>query len=171
MRPDRVRPSVRRSTAQAESANLCDVLEIRPLAAGEVEKVTAVLGLARLHQGDGVYFIAWEGDEALGHLHLALIDPPELQDVEVHADRRRRGVASALIRYAEHEVRVRGFDRLRLGVSIDNLPAQFLYRRHGFVDAGLGTKRIKEIVHLRTGAFAVDDTWLIWEKRIGDMTP
>ena len=156
---------------QAESGNLCVVLEIRPLAAGEVEKVTAVLGLARLYQGDGVYFVAWEGDEALGHLRLALIDPPELQDVEVRADRRRLGVASALIRYAEHEVRVRGFDRLRLGVSIDNLPAQFLYRRHGFGDAGLGLKRVKEIVHLRTGVFAVDDTWLIWEKRLTDMTP
>jgi hypothetical protein len=32
-------------------------------------------------------------------------------------------------------------------------------------------RRIKEIVHLRTGAFAVDDTWLIWEKRLADMTP
>jgi len=146
------------------------VLEIRPLAAGDVENVTAVLGLARLYQGDGVYFVAWEGDEPLGHLHLALIDPPELQDVEVRASRRRLGVASALIRHAEHEVRVRGFDRLRLGVSIDNLPAQSLYRRHGFVDAGLGTRRIKEIIHLRTGSFAVDDTWLIWEKRLADTT-
>lgn len=158
-------------TDGAESGNLCVVLEIRPLVASEVEKVTAVLGLARLYQGDGVYFVAWEGDAALGHLHLALIDPPELQDVEVRPDTRRLGVASALIRYAEHEVRVRGFDRLRLGVSIDNLPAQCLYRRHGFVDAGLGMKRIKEIVHLRTGTFAVDDTWLIWEKRLADMTP
>jgi len=146
------------------------VLEIRPLAAGDVEKVTAVLGLARLYQGDGVYFVAWEGDEALGHLHLALIDPPELQDVEVRVDRRRLGVASALIRHAEHEVRARGFDCLRLGVSVDNLPAQSLYRRHGFVDAGLGVRRIKEIVHLRTGAFAVDDTWLIWEKRLAEAT-
>ena len=146
------------------------MLEIRALAAGDVEKVTAVLGLARLYQGDGVYFVAWEGDEALGHLHLALIDPPELQDVEVRADRRRLGVASALIRRAEHEVRARGFDRLRLGVSVDNLPAQSLYRRHGFVDAGLGVRRIKETVHLRTGAFAVDDTWLMWETRLADAT-
>ena len=146
------------------------MLEIRPLAPGDVEKVTAVLGLARLYQGDGVYFVAWEGDEALGHLHLALIDPPELQDVEVRVDRRRLGVASALIRHAEREVQARGFDRLRLGVSVDNLPAQSLYRRHGFVDAGLGVRRIKEIVHLRTGAFAVDDTWLIWEKRLAEAT-
>jgi ribosomal protein S18 acetylase RimI-like enzyme len=147
------------------------VLEIRPLAAGEVETVTSVLGLARLYQGDGIYFVAWEGEDALGHLHLALTDPPELQDVEVRADRRRRGVASALIRYAEEEARARGFKRLRLGVSMDNTPAQALYHRNGFVDVGLGTRRIKEDVRLRTGTFAVDDTWFIWEKRLVDVTP
>jgi ribosomal protein S18 acetylase RimI-like enzyme len=89
-----------------------------------------------------------------------------LQDVEVRADARRRGVASALIRHAEIEAHARGFDRLRLGVSIENMPAQALYRQLGFVDAGLGTKRIKETVRLRTGTFDVDDTWFIWEKRV-----
>jgi ribosomal protein S18 acetylase RimI-like enzyme len=147
------------------------VPEIRPLVPGEVEQVTAGLGLARLHQGDGIYFVAWEDTEAVGHLHLALIDPPDLRDVEVRADKRRRGVASALIRYAEIEAQARGFDRLRLGVSIDNAPAQALYLRHGFIDAGLGTKRINETVHLRTGTFFVDDTWFIWEKRLPEATP
>ena len=147
------------------------MLEIRPLVPGEVEQVTAGLGLARLYQGDGVYFVAWEGAEAVGHLHLAVVNPPELQDVEVSADRRRRGVASALIRYAEKEAQARGFDRLRLGVSIDNAPAQALYRRHGYIDVGLGTKRIYENVHLRTGTFFVEDTWFLWEKRFREATP
>ena len=147
------------------------MLEIRPLAPGDVEMVTAVLGLARLYQGDGVYFVAWQGVEALGHVYLALTDPPELQDVEFHAHSRRRGVASALIRDAEVEARARGFDRLLLGVSIDNAPAQALYRRHGFVDAGLGMKRVKETVKLRTGIVAVDDKWFIWEKRPAEVTP
>jgi ribosomal protein S18 acetylase RimI-like enzyme len=142
------------------------MLEIRPLASSEVDTITTVLGLARLYQGDGIYFVAWDGKEPLGHLHLALIDPPELQDVKVRVDRRRRGVASALIRYAEAEVRARGFDRLRLGVSIENEAAQALYRRNGFVDVGLGLKHINETVHLRTGSFAVEDTWFIWEKRV-----
>src|SRR5262249_21097330 len=144
---------------------------IRQLAPGEVDAVTANLGLARLHQGDGIYFVAWEGSEALGHLHLALTDPPELQDVEVRVHDRRRGVASALIRHVEIEARGRGFDRLRLGVSIENMPAQALYRRLGFVDAGLGTKHINGTVHLRTGTFDVDDTWFVWEKRLGQVVP
>jgi ribosomal protein S18 acetylase RimI-like enzyme len=144
------------------------VLDIRPLAASEVESVTPVLRLARLYQGDGIYFVAWEGNNALGHLHLALTDPPELQDVEVRRDQRRRGIATALIHHAEGEARARGFDRLRLGVSVDNSPAQALYRRHGYVDAGIGTKRIEETVQLRTGPYDVDDTWFIWEKRLSD---
>jgi ribosomal protein S18 acetylase RimI-like enzyme len=153
------------------SGTLFGVPEIRPLAPGEVERVTAGLGLARLSQGDGIYFIAWEDAQAVGHLYLALTDPPELQDIEVRSDKRRRGVASALIRYAEADAHTRGFDRLRLGVSVENLPAQALYRRHGYVDVGRGTKRINEAVRLRTGTFAVDDTWFIWEKRLARTTP
>jgi ribosomal protein S18 acetylase RimI-like enzyme len=147
------------------------VLDIRPLAPDEIEAVTTGLGLARLYQGDGIYFIAWEGDEALGHVYLALVEPPELQDVEVRKDRRRRGVASALIRHAETDAQARGFDRLRLDVSVENLPAQALYRRLGFADAGLGTKRINESVRLRTGTFHVEDTVFIWEKRLADAAP
>jgi ribosomal protein S18 acetylase RimI-like enzyme len=154
-----------------DQGNLFAVLDIRPLASSEVEAVTSVLGLARLYQGDGVYFVAWEGSEPLGHLHLALTEPPELQDVEVRPDRRRRGVASSLLDYAEDEARRRGCDRLRLGVSVDNAPAQTLYLRHGYVDAGIAPKRIQEIVQLRTGSFAVDDTWFIWEKRLDHLTP
>ena len=59
------------------------MLQIRELASNEVDRVGAVLGLARLGQGDGYYLVAWEDDEPVGHAHLALTDPPELQDVSV----------------------------------------------------------------------------------------
>jgi GNAT superfamily N-acetyltransferase len=145
---------------------MCGVPDIRPLASTEIESVTSVLGLARLHQGDGIYLVAWEGDEPLGHAHLALTDPPELQDVEVRSEYRRRGVASALTAEAESEARARGFDRLRLGVSVDNSPAQSLYRRCGYRDAGLPPRRVQGTVQIRTGPLAVDDTILTWEKRL-----
>jgi ribosomal protein S18 acetylase RimI-like enzyme len=128
--------------------------------------VGAVLGLVRLDQGDGFYLVAWEGDEPLGHAHLALGDPPELQDVSVRPEHRRRGVASALAAAAEREVRARGFDRLRLTVGVDNEPAQALYRRCGYVDAGVPPKRVQGTIHLRTGPLEVDDTLLTWEKRL-----
>ena len=127
-----------------------------------------MLGLARLHQGDGFYLVAWRGNEPLGHAHLALTDPPELQDVEVRPGYRRQGTATALAARAEDEARTRGFDRLRLGVGVENAPAQALYRRAGYVDAGLAPVRVKGTIQIRTGPIEVDDTILVWEKRLTD---
>jgi GNAT superfamily N-acetyltransferase len=142
-----------------------DTWSIRPLAPEEVERVATVLGLARLHQGDGFYLVAWEGDEPLGHVYLALTDPPEVHDVSVRPEHRRRGVASALIAAAEHQTRAHG-DRLRIAVSVDNQAAQALYRALGYVDAGVPPKRVQGTIVIRTGPIEVDDTLLTWEKRL-----
>lgn len=141
--------------------------QIRPLAGDEVDHVGAVLGLARLNsQGDGFYLVAWDGEEAVGHARLALTDPPELQDVSVRPEYRRRGVASALTAVAEEETRSRGFDRLILTVGIDNGPAQELYAGCGYVDAGVPPKHVQGTIMIRTGPIEVDDTLLTWEKRL-----
>jgi len=128
--------------------------------------VSEVLGLARLDQGDGFYLVAWERGEPLGHAHLALTDPPELQDVSVRPEQRRRGIASALTSAAEREAVARGFDRLRVTVSVDNAAAQDLYRRCGYSDPGLPPRRVLGTIMLRTGPIEVDDTLLTWEKRL-----
>jgi ribosomal protein S18 acetylase RimI-like enzyme len=140
------------------------VTEIRRLADIEIESVAAVLGLARLYQGDGFYLVAWQGEAPLGHAYLALTNPPELQDVAVRPEFRRRGIASGLVARAEDEARDRGFDRLRLGVGADDAAAQAWYRRCGYGDAGLAPKRVKGTIAIRTGLIEVDDTLLIWEK-------
>jgi GNAT superfamily N-acetyltransferase len=142
-------------------------IDIRPLTPDEVDRVAAVLGLSRLHQGDGVYLVAWEGDEPLGHAHLALTDPPELQDVSVRPEHRRRGVASALTTAAERSAGERGNRVLRLEVSAGDEVAQALYRGLGYADAGLPPRRVLGTVMLRTGPLEVDDTLLAWEKRLG----
>jgi ribosomal protein S18 acetylase RimI-like enzyme len=139
---------------------------IRRLAPEEVDRVTAVLGLARLDQGDGYYLVAWTGEEPLGHAHLALTDPPELQDVSVRPEHRRRGVASALTAAAEQAARDRGYGRLRITVSIENAAAQALYRRCGYMNAGIPPKRVLGTIQIRTGPIEVDDTLLTWEKRL-----
>jgi ribosomal protein S18 acetylase RimI-like enzyme len=139
-------------------------VSIRPLVPDDVGRVSTVLGLARLSQGDGAYLVAWIGDEPVGHVHLALTDPPELQDVSVRPEYRRRGIASALTVAAERDARDRHFDRLRLGVSVDNGAAQALYRGLGYVDAGVPPKRVQGTIVIRTGSIEVDDTLLIWEK-------
>jgi ribosomal protein S18 acetylase RimI-like enzyme len=141
-------------------------VEIRALAPTELDTVTAVLGVARLRQGDGFYLVAWEGDQPLGHLHLALTDPPELQDVSVRAEYRGRGVAQALTTAAEAEAARRGCDRMRLTVSIDNEAAQALYRRCGYDDVGIPPKHVQGTIQIRTGPIEVDDTLLIWERVI-----
>jgi ribosomal protein S18 acetylase RimI-like enzyme len=141
--------------------------EIRPLSPGDVERVGSVLGLARLHQGNGFYLVAWERDEPLGHAHLALTDPPELQDVEVRPADRRRGVASALTAAAEREAVARGFERLRITVSVENEAAQALYEACGYAECGVAPRRVRGTIHIRTGPIEVDDTLLTWEKRLG----
>ena len=142
------------------------VWEVRPLAPEQADRVAAVLGLARLDQGDGLYLVAWDGEEPAGHAHLALTDPPELQDVEVVVQYRRRGVGSALTAAAEAEALRRGFDRLRVTVSVGNAAAQALYRRLGYGDAGLPPRRVLGTVMIRTGPLEVDDTLLTWDKRL-----
>jgi ribosomal protein S18 acetylase RimI-like enzyme len=144
---------------------------IRPLAPAEVERVASVLDLARLDQGDGFYLVAWNGDEPLGHAYLALTDPPELQDVAVRREYRRRGVATALTGAAEHESTTRGFDRLQVTVSVRNEPARALYRSCGYDDVGIAPKRVRGTVHIRTGPIEVDDTLLTWEKRLSSAQP
>jgi GNAT superfamily N-acetyltransferase len=126
-----------------------------------------VLGLARLGQGNGFYLVAWDGDEPVGHAHLALTDPPEMQDVEVRASHRRRGVASALAAAVECEARGRGHDRVRVTVSADGEGPQALYRSLGYADTGIPPRRVVGTVQIRTGPLEVDDTLLTWEKRLG----
>ena len=140
------------------------MIDVRGLEQHEVEQVGTALGLARLHQGDGFYLVAWDADVAVGHVHVALTDPPELQDLEVAADHRRRGVARALVAAAEAEARARGFRRLRVGFAVDNEPAQGLYRSAGFADVGLNPRHVVGTIQIRTGPIEVDDVIITWEK-------
>jgi ribosomal protein S18 acetylase RimI-like enzyme len=139
---------------------------VRRLGDDEVERVGSVLGLARLYQGNGFYLVAWEDAEPLGHAYLALTDPPELQDVQVRPEHRRRGVASALTLVAEQKALCLGFDQLRLEVSEANVAAQALYRRCGFADIGAPARRVQGTIMIRTGAIEVDDIVLTWEKTL-----
>jgi [ribosomal protein S18]-alanine N-acetyltransferase len=138
--------------------------EIRPLASDEVERVATVLGLARLDRDDGVYLVAWEGEEPSGHARLGFTEPPELQDLSVRPEHRRRGVASALLAAVEQEAGRRGFDCIRLQVSADDQPAQALFRARGYADIGIPPQRVRGTIDLRTGPLEVDDVLLTWEK-------
>jgi ribosomal protein S18 acetylase RimI-like enzyme len=137
---------------------------IRVLAPEEIDVVGRVLGLARLFQGDGEYLIAWVGQEPVGHVHVARSEPPELQDLEVRAGYRRRGVATLLLAAAEADCAAHGASRVLVTVSVDNDVARHLYVARGYADAGLPPRRVQGTIQLRTGPIDVDDTLLTLEK-------
>ena len=59
-----------------------------------------------------MYLIAWEDAQPVGHAHLAWngthLGLPEIQDVFVVPEKRRRGIATQLTHAAEEEARARG---------------------------------------------------------------
>jgi ribosomal protein S18 acetylase RimI-like enzyme len=148
-------------------------VNVRPLAEDELRLVDAHLPLHRLDQyrrGNATYLIAWDEDVPVGHGHLAWPDepgePPELQDVFVPKQLRRRGIASAVTRAAEEAAVTRGFDRLSLTVSIDNEPARALYERLGYRDTGREPERVEGTIMIRGEPLEVDDTLLFLEKHL-----
>ena len=83
-------------------------LRITELRSADVQLVDEYLPLHRLREPldeQATYLIAWEGEEPVGHAHIAWSDTelslPEIQDVFVQPEYRRRGIATALTRAAE----------------------------------------------------------------------
>ena len=147
------------------------VTELKP---SEVELVDRHLPLSRLDQQIEerlTYVIAWEDDRPVGHAHIAWSDThlglPEIQDVFVLPELRRRGIASQLTHAAEDEARRRGWDRISLSVSrSDNPAAARLYAKLGYVDAGVDPVRVHGQIMLRGRSFEVDDTLVYLAKEL-----
>jgi GNAT superfamily N-acetyltransferase len=142
------------------------MLTIRELEAADLEEVDRHLPLNRLdqHAREGsTYLIAWEDDRPVGHAHIAWegthLGVPEIQDVFVLPELRRRGIASQLTHAAEDEARRRGRDHISLSVSQEGNPeATRLYEKLGYVDAGAAPVRVLGQISLRGRPFEVDDT-------------
>jgi GNAT superfamily N-acetyltransferase len=142
------------------------VISVRQLEPDEVAAVDRRLPLSRLREPaeDGsTYLIAWDGDEPVGHAHIAWdgthLALPEIQDVFVVPEQRRRGMATELTRAAEDEARNRGWDSISLSVSQDGNPqARRLYEQLGYLDAGLEPVRVTGEIMLRGRPLQVDDT-------------
>jgi GNAT superfamily N-acetyltransferase len=142
------------------------VVKVTVLQPEEVDEVDRHLPLSRLDQQrdeGSTYLIAWEDDRPVGHAHLAWsgthLGLPEIQDVFVLPERRRRGIASRLTGAAEEEARQRGWDRISLSVSRDqNAAANRLYRQLGYVEAGVEPVRVLGEITIRGRPMAVDDT-------------
>jgi GNAT superfamily N-acetyltransferase len=150
------------------------VIAVRQLRPEEVAAVDRRLPLSRLRQPaeDGsTYLIAWDDDEPVGHVHIAWngthMALPEIQDLFVLPERRRRGIATELTRSAEAEARSRGWGSISLSVSRDgNRQARRLYEQLGYLDAGLEPVRVSGEIMLRGRPLHVDDTLVYLTKSL-----
>jgi ribosomal protein S18 acetylase RimI-like enzyme len=94
----------------------------------------------RVTQLSGRYFLAWNGDNAVGFIHLmpstntlAMRHIWFLEDLYVDPAARGQGVATALLSYAEAFARGTGAERLTLATAHGNLAAQHIYKKAGYV--------------------------------------
>jgi GNAT superfamily N-acetyltransferase len=148
------------------------MISVRHLEPGEVAAVDRRLPLSRLRQpaeDNSMYLIAWDGDQPVGHAHIAWagthLGLPEIQDVFVLPEQRRRGIATELTCAAEAEARSRGWDRISLSVSEDGNPhARRLYEKLGYLDAGTEPVRVSGEIMLRGRPLQVDDTLVYLSK-------
>jgi GNAT superfamily N-acetyltransferase len=134
-------------------------LEVRPGSDADLARLVAVLGerhwftdrLARQQRGSGVLLVAWLDGQPAGDVYLDrepaeefevrrhLPGVPRLDHLEVPGPLWGRGIGTALIRTAEDTARQLGYERIALGVGLDNPRAWRLYEQLGYADWGHGT--------------------------------
>ena len=97
-----------------------------------------VLDLAGLRPPDIEFWTAWDEDVLLGFgaLKRLSLDHGEVKSMHTAPSVRRRGVASAMLRHIIAVARGHGLERLSLetGSWAYFIPAQMLYRSHGFIE-------------------------------------
>ena len=77
------------------------------------------------------------GDRVIGYAALWIVGRElRINNLAVHADERRRGLADQMLRRLLDLGRRRGCDEATLEVRTSNVPARALYRKHGFLEVG-----------------------------------
>jgi GNAT superfamily N-acetyltransferase len=150
------------------------MVTVTELKQSQVATVDRHLPLSRLCQQikeHSTYLIAWEDAQPVGHAHIAWsgthLGLPEIQDVFVLREKRRRGIATQLTHAAEEEARARGCNSISLSVSQQgNVAARHLYARLGYADAGVDPVRVSGVITLRGRPVEVDDTLVYLAKSL-----
>jgi GNAT superfamily N-acetyltransferase len=148
-------------------------IDVRELTDADLALIGDRLPLHRLGQAQ-TYLVAWAGSDPVGHAHIAweetTLGVPEIGDVFVQAELRRRGIGTELSEAAERLARTRGHRQISISASIANEGALRLYRRLGYREAGLLPKRVQGTIVVRGGPMEVDDTLLYLIKDLTDQT-
>lgn len=84
------------------------------------------------------FLLAVEGEELLGYVGLmTVLDEGYLSNIAVSPEHRRQGIAEALLKALLMRARARKLAFVTLEVRAGNTPAQTLYRKLGFTEAGV----------------------------------
>jgi ribosomal protein S18 acetylase RimI-like enzyme len=73
---------------------------------------------------------------AMGALRRVSDDTAEIKRMRVHPDFQRRGLGNAILRELEHTADELGYSRAVLDTTVNQVPAQNFYQKHGYVVAG-----------------------------------
>lgn len=125
--------------------------------------------LQRQEKGDLLVLMAKLGDESVGYVLLNWVPKygmfrtlglPEIQDLNVLPDYRRRGFAARIIGYCEALAREKGYDQIGIGVGLNRSfgAAQRLYVRLGYIPDGQGVNYDR--TPLEAGEFRPNDDQL-----------
>lgn len=99
-------------------------------------------------------FVDWRGD------------PPELQNLFVAEQHRRRGVGAALVRALEERVAAAGHRRLTLTTSSENASAIEFFERFAYERTADPPERVQGTIQIRGRPVEVDDTLLRFERKL-----
>jgi ribosomal protein S18 acetylase RimI-like enzyme len=131
-----------RAAAQTDAQELARLYIAYRIFYGQApeEQRAADFILDRLARSEGRYFLASNGPDAIGFMHLmpstntlAMRPIWLLEDLYVDTAVRGQGVATGLLRHAEAFARSTGAERLTLATARDNLAAQHIYKKLGYV--------------------------------------
>ena len=152
---------------------MVSVTELKPSEVADVDRGLPLNRLCQQIEEGSTYLVAWDGDQPVGHAHIAWagthLGLPEIQDVFVLPERRRRGIGAQLTLAAEEEARARGWDSISLSVSQQgNAAATLLYAKLGYVDAGVEPVRVSGVITLRGRPVEVDDILVYLAKSLSE---
>jgi len=108
---------------------------------------------------DRYYIVARSGTTVIGYAGLMfVVGDAHVTNIAVSSDRQRRGIATRLLAELAWEAINRGCDAMTLEVRVSNIGAQSLYRRFGFVPAGVRQRYYEN----------TEDAIVMWCHDIGD---
>lgn len=126
------------------SAKTQDVSQIQDLKSGQLSAETLLAQsehrLKEVEEGKAAYLIVESHGQIIGHAFIKFYgkstapDYPDIEDLYVHPDFRRKGIATELMSSCEKIAQTRGFKAIGLAAGVDeDDPGRKLYEKLGYI--------------------------------------